>query len=83
MKWTEKKKKYVAVGAGAVICVLLLIAISLQFTKKPAGKDKIPEESQAESEVVVEPASVSAEESRETEMVIHPNTVDDLSLIHI
>ena len=77
MKWTEKKKKYVAVGAGAVICVLLLIAISLQFTKKPAGKDKIPEESQAESEVVVEPASVSAEESRETEMVIHPNTVDD------
>lgn len=77
MKWTEKKKKYVAVGAGAVICVLLLIAISLQFTKKPAGEDKRPVESQVESEVVVEPASVSAEESREAEIVIHPNTVED------
>lgn len=77
MKWTEKKKKYVAVGAGGVICVLLLIAISLQFTKKPAGEDKRPDESQAESEVVVEPASVSAVESREAEIVIHPNTVED------
>lgn len=78
MEWTEKKKRYLAVGGGAVICVLLLAAIGLQFSKKPAGEDKMPEESQVETEVVVEPSEAAApEESRETEMVIQPNTAED------
>ena len=78
MKWTEKKKRYLAVGGGAVICVLLLAAIGLQSSKKPAGEDKMPEESQVETEVVVEPSEAAAtEESRETEMVIQPNTAED------
>lgn len=78
MKWTDKKKRYLAVGGGVVICVLLLAVIGLQFSKKPAGEDKMPEESQVETEVVVEPSEAAAtEESRNTEMVIQPNTAED------
>lgn len=78
MKWTEKKKRYLAVGGGAVICVLLLAAIGLQFSKKPSGEDKMPEESQTETEIVVEPSeAVEIKESRETGMVLQPNTAED------
>lgn len=31
MKMTEKTKKYLAVGSGAIICVALIAAIALQF----------------------------------------------------
>ena len=33
MKMTEKTKKYLAVGSGAIICVALIAAIALQFGK--------------------------------------------------
>nr|WP_308625359.1 DUF6550 family protein [uncultured Eisenbergiella sp.] len=78
MKLTEKTKKYLVLGGGAVLCVGLLIAISLQFGKAPAGEDKLPEESPAATELAVDssiPASGSTEEStEEKEVVILPNT---------
>lgn len=40
MKMTEKTKKYLAVGSGAIICVALIAAIALQFGKSSSGEDK-------------------------------------------
>ena len=37
---TEKTKKYLAVGSGAIICVALIAAIALQFGKSSSGEDK-------------------------------------------
>ena len=42
MKLTEKTKRYLAIGGGAVICIGLVAAISLQFGKMPAGEDTLP-----------------------------------------
>lgn len=78
MKLTEKKKKYLAAGGGLVICVLLLAAISMQFKKEPAGEDIMPEESQEATETVIEPDGGAGEtESKETEIVIYPNTIEE------
>ena len=38
MKMTEKTKKYLAVGSGAIICVALIAAIALQFGKSSSGE---------------------------------------------
>lgn len=78
MKLTEKKKKYLAAGGGLVICVLLLAAISMQLKKEPAGEDIMPEESQEATEAVIEPDGGAGEtESKETVIVIHPNTIEE------
>lgn len=57
MKLTEKTKKYLAIGGGAVACIGLLAAISLQFAKAPAEADVLPEESSAVTEIVIDPGS--------------------------
>ncbi|WP_455617018.1 DUF6550 family protein [Eisenbergiella sp.] len=77
MKLTEKKKKYLAAGGGLVICVLLLAAISMQFKKEPTGEDIMPEESQETTGSVIEPEKPGETESKETEIVIHPNTIEE------
>lgn len=81
MKLTEKKKKYLAAGGGLVICVLLLAAIGMQFSIEPAGEDIMPEESQETTESVIDPddgeRNSEESESKETEIVIHPNTIEE------
>lgn len=75
MKMTEKTKKYLAIGGGAVICIALIAAISLQFGKAPAGEDVLPEESSSATDIVIDPSSLSTETDTEaTEPVILPNT---------
>lgn len=75
MKMTEKTKKYLAIGGGAVICIALIAAISLQFGKAPTGEDVLPEESSSATDIVIDPSSLSTETDTEaTEPVIRPNT---------
>ena len=75
MKLTDKTKRYLAIGGGAVICIGLVAAISLQFGKMPAGEDTLPEESSAVTEIVVDPGEVQIEESDSSaDLVIKPET---------
>ena len=78
MKLTEKTKKYLAIGGGAVICIGLIAAISLQFGKAPAGEDTLPQKSPTSSEIVVDPSSLATrtdesgtEEKEETTTAEH------------
>lgn len=77
MKMTDKTKKYLAIGGGAVICAGLIAAIGLQFGKAPAGNDTLPEESSTVAPIVVDssaPVSSSTEEpTEEREIVILPD----------
>jgi hypothetical protein len=75
MKMTEKTKKYLAIGGGAVICIALIAAISLQFGKAPAGEDVLPEESPSATDIVIDPGNLPTEtDEGKTEPVIQPNT---------
>ncbi|MCQ5144494.1 DUF6550 family protein [Enterocloster bolteae] len=78
MKMTEKTKKYLAISGGAVICAGLIVAIGLQLGKAPVGEDKLPEESQTATQIVVNPGSLSSEaaepSTEEKELIIQPNT---------
>lgn len=78
MKLTEKTKKYLAVGGGAIVCVALIAAISLKFDKTPAGGDTLPEESSSQIEVEVHPSSHAVETTEagteEKEPVTQPDT---------
>ena len=75
MKMTEKTKKYLAVGGGAVICIALIAAIGLQFGKAPAGKDVLPGANSSATDIVIDPGSLSTEtDEAETGPVIQPNT---------
>lgn len=78
MKLSEKTKKYLAISGGAVICVGLIAAISLQFNKTPVGEDTLPEKNPGVVEIVVDPSSLatSPEEpvTEETKVIVQPNT---------
>lgn len=78
MKLSEKTKKYLAISGGAVICVGLIAAISLQFNKTPAGEDTLPEKTPGVVEIVVDPSSLatSPEEpvTEEAKVIVQPNT---------
>ena len=81
MKLTDKTKRYLAIGGGAVICIGLLAAISLQFGKIPTGEDTLPEESSAVTEIVVDPGEVQIEESDSSaDLVIKPETGTETEL---
>ena len=81
MKLTEKTKRYLAIGGGAVICIGLIAAISLQFGKIPTGEDTLPEESSAVTEIVVDPGEVQIEESDSSaDLVIKPETGTETEL---
>ena len=77
MKLSERTKKYLAIGGGAVICVGLIAAISLQFNKAPAGEDMLPEKNTGTAEIVVDPSSLatSPEEpgTEESKVIVQPN----------
>lgn len=84
MKLSEKTKKYLAISGGAVICIGLIAAISLQFGKAPAGEDYLPASDTGTTEIVVDPSSLATrtEESTNTEepsteekeVAVQPNT---------
>lgn len=72
MKMTEKTKKYLAVGSGAIICVALVATIALQFGKASSGEDKMVEKSSKTTEIVVDPSKSSEKEETETSSVTVP-----------
>ena len=75
MKMTEKTKKHLAIGGGAVICIALIAAIGLQFGKAPTGEDVLPGASSSATDIVIDPSSLSTEtDGAETGPVIQPNT---------
>lgn len=78
MKLTEKIKRRLVVGCGVILCIGLITVITLQFDKAPAGEDKLPEESSAVTEIIVDPGEVQTEESREeseeADLIIEPES---------
>ena len=72
MKMTEKTKKYLAVGSGAIICVALIAAIALQFGKSSSGEDKTVGESSTTTEVVVDPSKSSGKDDKESSDITLP-----------
>lgn len=65
MKMTERTKRYLAVGAGTIVCIGLIAAISLQFGKAPSLESDVPEESSAVTEIIVDPSIDSKEKESE------------------
>lgn len=72
MKMTEKTKKYLVVGSGAIICVALIAAIGLQFGKSSSGEDKTVGESSTTTEVVVDPSKYSGKDDKESPDITLP-----------
>lgn len=71
MKLTEKKKKYLAVCGGVIICVGLIIAIAFQFkTESPDEVDESVEDTV--TEIIVAPGESQPEESGESELIVNP-----------
>ena len=74
MKLTEKKKKYLAVCGGIIICAGLITAIAFQFrTESPEG-EAAETAGDAVTEIVVNPSDSESqpEESGESELVVNP-----------
>lgn len=69
MKMAEKTKKYLAIGAGGIVCIGLLAAIGLQLGKPPVKEDMPPEQSSSVSNIVVEPN----EKETNSTPVVKPN----------
>ena len=77
MKMTEKTKKMLAIGCGAVICIGLVAAISMQFGNPPAGEDTLPRESSTANEAVIAPSrniEETEQSDKEESLVIQPDT---------
>lgn len=66
MKMTEKAKRYLAVGGGAVVCIALAAAISLQFKKAPTGEDVALESNPQVTDVFVDPSGLAESRDEET-----------------
>ena len=69
MRITEKAKKHLAIGGGAVICIGLIVAISIQLGKSPTEKDKPQEDSSTTTTIVVDPS----EGTTESDLVVAPS----------
>lgn len=76
MKMTEKTKRNLAIGGGAVICIALIAAIGLQFGKAPAGEDVLPADTPPASEVVVDPGEAATGKTEEKELVIQTGSTE-------
>ena len=73
MKLTEKKKKYLAVCGGIIICAALIVAIAFQFrTESPEDEAAATVEKDIVTEIIVDPGESQTEESGESEMVVNP-----------
>lgn len=73
MKLTEKKKKYLAVCGGIIICVAFIVAIAFQFrTESP---DEAAEtDGDVVTEIIVNPSDSESqpEESGESKLIVNP-----------
>ena len=58
MAFTEKTKRYLAIGGGVAACVVLVAAISLQFGRDPAKEDVLPTDSPQVTEFVIDPSGL-------------------------
>lgn len=76
MKMTEKTKRYLTIGGGAAICVVLIAAIGMQFKPAPIGGDTLPTDNPIATEIVVNPSAVTIESTEETELVIETSSVE-------
>lgn len=76
MKMTEKTKRNLAIGGGAVICIALIAAIGLQFGKAPAGEDVLPADTPPASEVVVDPGEAATGKTEENELIIQTGSTE-------
>ena len=73
MKLTEKKKKYLAVCGGIIICAALIVAIAFQFrTESPEDEAAATVEKDIVTEIIVDPGESQTEESGESELVVNP-----------
>ena len=73
MKLTEKKKKYLAVCGGIIICAALIVAIAFQFrTESPEDEAAATVEKDIVTEIIIDPGESQPEESGESEMVVNP-----------
>ena len=59
MKLTEKKKKYLAVCGGIIICAGLIVAIAFQFKTEAPDEEAGAVENTA-TEIIVDPVTVRA-----------------------
>ena len=89
MAFTEKTKRYLAIGSGVAACAVLVAAISLQFGRAPAKEDVLPTDSPQVTELVIDPSvlqtggavqekespteSQTEKETEPQELVIKPN----------
>ena len=73
MKLTEKKKKYLAVCGGIIICAGLIVAIAFQFKTEAPDEEAGAVENTA-TEIIVDPSDSESqpEESGESELVVNP-----------
>ncbi|SFG53701.1 DUF6550 family protein [Enterocloster clostridioformis] len=58
MAFTEKTKRYLAIGGGVAACAVLVAAISLQFGRAPAKEDVLPTDSPQVTELVIDPSGL-------------------------
>lgn len=73
MKLTEKKKKYLAVCGGIIICAGLIVATAFQFKTEAPDEEAGAVENTA-TEIIVDPSDSESqpEESGESELVVNP-----------
>ena len=72
MKLTEKKKKYLAVCGGIILCAGLMIAIAFQFRTESPKDEAAESVEDAVTEIIVDPSVSQPEESGESELVVNP-----------
>ncbi|WP_455437639.1 DUF6550 family protein [Hungatella hathewayi] len=88
MKLTDKMKRNLAIGGGAVVCVALIVAIGLQIGRNPAVEETLPADDSIQAEIVIQPGDqtvtgeeTSAEEAstEEKELLIQTNSATKAS----
>lgn len=58
MAFTEKTKRYLAIGGGVAACAALVAAISLQFGRAPVKEDVLLTDSPPVTELVIDPSGL-------------------------
>lgn len=72
MKLTEKKKKYLTVCGGIILCAGLMAAIAFQFRTEAPEDEAAETVEDAVTEIIVDPGESQPEESGGSELVANP-----------
>lgn len=72
MKLTEKKKKYLTVCGGIILCAGLMAAITFQFRTEAPEDEAAETVEDAVTENIVDPGENQPEENGESELVVNP-----------